>query len=200
MKKIYFLSIVSLLLVSQTSLFAQSIPKNANEISPLLVGEMIPESNLETLEGTTITLKEITSKKPTVLVMFRGGWCPYCNAQLIDLRKSLTAIDSLGFQLVAISPDSFKKSRENLQKNNLNFTLLSDLDRTAMIGFGIAYQAPTSVVKEIKTYSEGKNLDLIPVPSVYVISQKGEILFEYINPDFTTRISSKLLLSVLKGL
>lgn len=200
MKKIYLFGVITLFLASHTALFAQTIPKNATDISPLLVGEMIPEANLETLEGTTVTLKDVISKKPTVLVFFRGGWCPYCNAQLIDLRKSLSSIDSLGYQLVAISPDSFKKSAENLKKNNLNFTLLSDLDRTAMIRFGIAYQAPTSYAKDLKTYSEGKNLDLIPVPSVYVIDQKGEILFEYINPDFTTRISSKLLLSVLKGL
>ncbi|WP_426330139.1 hypothetical protein [Pedobacter sp. R-06] len=34
---------------------------------------------------------------------------------------------------------------------------------------------------------------LLPVPSVFILDKKGKILFEYINPDITQRLSAPLL-------
>ena len=64
--------------------------------SPLGVGKKIPDVGLMNLAGEKVSsLKEIT--KPSVLVFYRGGWCPYCNKQLksssdISEKKSLFLI------------------------------------------------------------------------------------------------------------
>jgi peroxiredoxin len=196
-----FLILSLFCLISLTSTQAQTtFPENPEDVSPLLVGERLPNAPLFTPNGVKTSLHAVLKEKPTVLIFFRGGWCPYCNAQLVDLRKSLPSIVELGYQLVAISPDSFEKTGENLSKNNLNFTLLSDLTREAMIGAGIAYQAPENYKSVITKNSNGKNTDLLPVPSVFVVDKKGNIHFEYVNPDFKTRISNELLLAALKGL
>ncbi|TNE71271.1 AhpC/TSA family protein [bacterium] len=198
--KTLLLSFLTLFLFVQGSQAQTSFPANPEDISPLLVGEKLPNAPVFTPTGEKKMLANIMAEKPTVVVFFRGGWCPYCNAQLLDLRKSLDSIVELGFQLVAISPDSFEKTGENLSKNNLNFTLLSDLTREAMIKAGIAYQAPEGYKSTITKYSEGKNVDLLPVPSVFVVDTDGMIQFEYVNPDFKTRISKSLLISALKGI
>ena len=42
--------------------------------------------------------------------------------------------------------------------------------------------------------------DLLPVPTVMIVNQKGVIQFEYINPNYKERLSSEMLLEVLKTL
>jgi hypothetical protein len=44
-------------------------------------------------------------------------------------------------------------------------------------------------------YSAQGNKGVLPVPSVFVTNKQGEILFEYINPNYKTRISGSLLLA-----
>ena len=48
--------------------------------------------------------------------------------------------------------------------------------------------------------SNGRNEGFLPVPAVFVVDTSGTILFEYINPDYSTRISTELLLAVLNEL
>lgn len=48
--------------------------------------------------------------------------------------------------------------------------------------------------------SGAKSEGLMPVPSVFFVDTSGKILFEYINPDFRTRLSAGLLIAVLKEL
>jgi hypothetical protein len=41
---------------------------------------------------------------------------------------------------------------------------------------------------------------ILPVPGVFVVNDKGVINFEYINPDYSTRLSGELVMAVLKAL
>lgn len=66
---------------------AQSIPSKAEDISPLLIGETLPKAKLLDSKGNTFELNDILKTKPTVLVFYRGGWCPYCNLQLSGLAS-----------------------------------------------------------------------------------------------------------------
>jgi peroxiredoxin len=48
--------------------------------------------------------------------------------------------------------------------------------------------------------SDGQNKGFLPVPSVFVVDKAGEILFEYINPNYKKRLNGDLLMAVLKTL
>lgn len=62
------------LLLAFTSV--SEIPQKPEDISPLLIGETIPDVRLQTVEGSSVSLMAEVAKKPTVLVFYRGGWCP----------------------------------------------------------------------------------------------------------------------------
>lgn len=65
----------------------------------------------------------------------------------------------------------------------------------------IAYQGPEKYGDMLKKNSDGLNDEgFLPVPAVFVVDDQGVIHFEYINPDYTTRLSGDLLLAVLKTL
>ncbi len=198
MKTSFLLSIWLTLFAGMNS-FAQ-MPEKPADISPLLCGEQLPDVSIVDTEGTKHELSAIISNEPTVLLFYRGGWCPYCNAHLSEIQSVENEIVGLGYQIVAISPDSPENLIQSAEKDKLNYSLYSDADGALIRAMGIAYKAPNNYTDLLSKSSEGLNTGFLPVPSVFVVNKSGNILFEYINPDYKTRLSSGLLLAVLKAL
>jgi len=86
------------------------VPENPEDISPLLISEKIPDINLQSLEEESISIVGLLKDKKSVLLFYRGGWCPYCNAHLSAVGETEQDILALGYQIIAISPDSPGKS------------------------------------------------------------------------------------------
>lgn len=173
---------------------AGMLPQKPEDISPLLYGEKIPVAVLPDASGKMFDLNRAVGEKPTVLVFYRGGWCPYCTRQLSGLQDALPELEKLGYQVIAVSTDAPDKLGQSAEKGKLAYTLLSDADLAVARQFGIAYKAPEGYWKMLPATTGGKDVDLLlPVPSVFILDKKGAIQFEYINPDFTKRLSSELL-------
>jgi len=177
-----------------------AVPKTANDISPLLIGEKIPNLILKSAENKDTQLAALFKNKKTVLVFYRGGWCPYCNMHLSALAEAEKQILDLGYQIIAISPDTPENLKITAEKDKVKYTLLSDSKGDLIKAAGIAFEAPENYKSTINVYSNGVNTSFLPVPSVFVVNADSDILFEYISPDFKHRISSELLISVLKNL
>ena len=154
---------------------------------------------LKDAKGNSINTQEILSKK-TILVFYRGGWCPYCTAQLSGLHTIEQEVQGLGYQIVGISPDAPENLSESVGKLGVGYTLLSDSEGKLTKAVGVAFQAPEHYKKLIEKSSKGLNKDFLPVPTVYVLNENQEIEFMYINPDFKKRLNGKMLLAVLKSL
>ncbi|UUF14995.1 MULTISPECIES: peroxiredoxin-like family protein [Flavobacterium] len=197
MKKMLLIFVAAL----TSAAHAQSeIPKSALDIAPLLIGEKIPEFTLKTAENADVNLSELLKKKKTVLVFYRGGWCPYCNLHLQALAGAEKQIIDLGYQIIAVSPDSPENLKITEEKDKVKYALLSDSKGELIKAVGIAYQVPENYKSVINVHSKGINTSLLPVPSVFVVNTEADILFEYISPDIKQRISTELLVSVLKNL
>ncbi|NJN41614.1 MAG: AhpC/TSA family protein [Flammeovirgaceae bacterium] len=177
-----------------TSAKAQ-LPEKAEDISPLLIGEKIPSASISTIDGKMIASTELFNGQKTILIFYRGGWCPYCNTQLGQLQSIEGDLIKMGYQIVAVSPDTPEKLRESLEKNKLTYTLLADNSGSLAKAMGIAFKAPANYEKRLKAI-QGEEAELhLPVPSVFIVGKEGDILFEYINPNYKVRISSNLLLT-----
>ncbi len=176
------------------------IPEVAEDISPLLIGESIPNLNLENTEGESVSFYSQIKEKNTVLVFYRGGWCPYCNQHLAELGEIEKEILDLGYKILAISPDAVTGLEATGAKNEIKYQLLSDADGEFSKAIGIAFKAPERYEKRLFRVSDGKNNGFLPVPSVFVLNTSGEILFEYVNPNYKKRMSGNMLLSVLEVL
>ncbi len=170
------------------------VPLKAEDVSPLLNGENIPQVKLIDANGKAFDLNAAVALKPTILVFYRGGWCPYCSKQLSGLQEIQQELTTMGYQVLAISTDSPDNLKKAGDKQSLTYTLLSDADLTVSKKFGIAYKSPKNYDSFLPETSGGKNVDkLVPVPSVFILNRKGNIRFEYINPNITQRINPALL-------
>ena len=194
MKKLLFISLLFIGCTNQLS-----IPLVAEDISPILIGEKLPNANFQNAEGEYVQLKAVLEEKPTVLVFYRGGWCPYCNVQLSGLVDIEEDVLELGYQIVAISPDDYKNLQSTIENNSTKYKLLSDPNGKFIKKIGIAFKTSSSLKEYITGKGQkGETSSVMPAPTVMIVDKKGVIKFEYINPNYKERISGEMLLSVLK--
>lgn len=78
--------------------------------------------------------------------------------------------------------------------------MYSDADGSFIKYIGIGFTPSEGTTSYIAKKTTGKTTDVLPVPTVLVLNTKGEILFEYISPNYKQRISPELLLAVLENL
>jgi peroxiredoxin len=183
-----------------TSTIKAQVPEQPEDISPLLIGETLPNATLKNSAGLEVQFTDIIQKKPTVLVFYRGGWCPYCNVQLSGLGAIETEIINLGYQIVAVSPDDFANLKTLEEQDSVHYKLFSDPGANLIQQVGIGFKTALKTKGYIAAKTKGKVTEILPVPTVMIVNQKGAILFEYINPNYKTRLSSEMLLAVLKTL
>jgi peroxiredoxin len=193
------LLVIAIILLNAFHIQAQ-VAEKASDIKPLLIGESLPDVSIISTEGNSEKLPAITAGKPSVLLFYRGGWCPYCNRHLSDIRTVEDQILHLGYQIIAISPDSPEKLSVTIEKDTLKYRLYSDGSGELTKAMGIAFKAPERSLGMLLDYSAGQNPGFLPVPSVFIINSEGNIIFEYVNPNYKVRLSGKLLLAVLENL
>jgi len=194
--------ILSVLITCLTLTGFAQFAEDATSISPLLIGETIPDITLVNTDNQPVQLHDVFRYKPTVLIFYRGGWCPYCNAHLSKIAEIEDDIIKAGYQVVAVSPDAPENLNVTIDKKELKYTLLSDGEGKLSTAVGIAFKAPGSKWKtnQLQKHSGGKNPGYLPVPSVFVVDKNGDIMFEYINPNYRHRLDGKLLMAVLNAL
>ncbi|MGB0371521.1 MAG: peroxiredoxin-like family protein [Opitutales bacterium] len=182
-----------------------AVPTAAEDAKPLGQGEQVPAVSLIGLEGDTVDLPTLVSEKPTVLIFYRGGWCPFCTKHLSAVQKIMPRIEAMGFQVVGISPDRPEKNMEAGKKHALNYKLLSDSSADAMKAFGVAFKVPESLVSKYKNEygidiegDSGETHNILPVPAFYVVGTDGVIRFAHFDPNYRKRLEPGKILTELK--
>ena len=184
---------------------ATNIAVQAEKVSPLLPGLTVPAITLKDKAGKNVDLAEHFAEKTTVLIVYRGGWCPYCSKQLASIQKIEQQIADLGAQIIAVSPDSPAKLAET-KIDSPNYQLLSDDNLALSQALGLAFYLDdkTATIYRNKlgvnfVSLDGKEKVALPVPAVFVIDQKGLVHFQYANPNYKVRLTENLLLAAVKS-
>jgi peroxiredoxin len=174
--------------------------------APLKEGGTIPDVKLRTETNQEVSLRALVAEKPTVLIFYRGGWCPFCTRHLSELVGIEQDLEKAGAQSLAISMDKPEKLRETPNRDKLGYRLLSDSDAVAATAFGIAFQVEDDLVRKYKdSYqidleaASGRTHHILPHPAVYVADKNGKIGFAYVNPDYRTRLEPAKILEQVKA-
>jgi len=184
---------------------ASGIAENTNLVRPLLPGQTVNNVCLQDINKQKICTDELFSQKPTVLIVYRGGWCPYCNVQLNQIKKVEEGIKQLGYQIIAMSPDSNKNITEQQKRENIDYQLITDNELALTKELGLAFFLDDNTAMKYKDKLgvpfidlEGDSRVALPAPAIYIIDKEGMVHFQYVNPDFRVRLNEKLLLSAAR--
>lgn len=177
-----------------------TVPLSAENTRPLPAGSTVPGVILATVEGKEFDLAGEIRKKPSILIFYRGSWCPYCNIQLGQLKEIEDKLILLGYRVLAISADKPEKLRETIDKYEMKYQLLSDNCMEGAKAFGIAYKVTDEAIKRKPSFGSdleefsGEAHHILPVPSVFIAGTDGTIRYAYSNPDYKVRIKPEILL------
>ncbi len=190
-------------LISVPAIAAPAV--TADAVTPALIGTQLPTVNLRDVDGKPFDLQAAVAKAPTVLVFYRGGWCPYCNAQLAGLAKSADELKAMGYQIIGVSPDSPAELKKTIGKNKLDYTLVSDSKAQLIDAMGVGFTVDAETLEKYKGYgidlekSSGETHHILPVPAVYLMDTSGLIKFSYVNPNYKVRLESSVLMAAAKA-
>jgi peroxiredoxin len=167
----------------------------------------LPSISLKAGDGSVLDVNAAIRKQNTVLLFFRGGWCPYCNAQLSQLKTVEQKILDAGFQIIAVSADKPPLVQSHAAENSLAYRVLSDAEMTASRALGIAFRVDDDTYGKYKNKFKldleeraGQTHHLLPVPAVFLVNTSGIVEFSYVNPDYKTRLAPELLLAAVTSM
>lgn len=120
-----------------TLVFASAVGAADNQFAK--VGDTIPDVSIRSIAGKETGIRSLVGEKPSVLIIYRGGWCPFCNRHLSALANIEKDLQPVGYQLLAISPDKPAKLKKTLTKGKLGYTLLSDSEMSLAKGLALRF-------------------------------------------------------------
>ena len=174
--------------------------------SAIKVGDSAPDFVLPDAVGKPVKLSDLLAKGPVVLSFYRGQWCPYCNLELRALELALPDITAAGATLVAVSPQTPDNSLSTVEKNELTFVVLSDVDNVVANQYGLVFQLPKSLHPIYANFGidipahNGDTTYQLPVPATYVIAPDGTVFHAFLNADYTKRLDPVDILATLRKL
>ena len=126
--------------------------------------------------------------------------------ELDALQKVAEEIESLGANLLAISPQQLGFNQALIDEKNLTFDLLSDPGNQVAKTFGLVFALP----EDLKTLYLQFGIDVakhngddtwtLPMPGRFIIDQTGIVRYAEVDPDYTVRPEPEHTVAALKKL
>jgi peroxiredoxin len=168
--------------------------------------EQAPDFTLPDALGQPVTLSQLLTQGPVIIIFYRGEWCPYCNLELRAYQKALPQLQELGATLVAISPQTPDHSLSTMEKQGLAFAVLSDVGNQVAHRFGLAF----TIDAEVRATHKMIGVDLpafngddsweLPMPGTFLVDQAGIVRLAFVDPDFTHRLDPSIVIARLQEL
>lgn len=169
----------------------------------IALGATFPEAELLDANRALQSLTALFQNAKTVVVFYRGSWCPYCSLELKAYRDALPEIQARGGQLVAISPMTADESLSVQEKMALPFTVLSDEGNALAHKLGLAFDLAPSVADIYRKFGfdlprfNGDDSWTLPIPATFVVDTDGTIIYRHVNADYARRAEPEEVINAL---
>lgn len=147
------------------------------ETKRLEVGDKAPAFTLLDADGKKVSLSSCKGRK-VIIYFYPAAMTPGCTKQACDFRDSLAELNEAGLDVIGISPDKPEKLAKFRERDEVNFPLLSDPDKTTLTAYG--------AFGEKKLY--GKIVEGV-IRSTFVVDEKGNIEVAQYNVKATGHVA-----------
>jgi peroxiredoxin len=161
------------------------------------IGERMPPFLLPDEEGSLVSLDRLLRDAPVAIAFIRGHWCPYCRLNAVGLAEIEEVVKPV--QLVAISAETQKYTREIKREAKAHFPFLTDVDNAYALSLNLAIWVPDDMSSLIAAAGwdvplyQGAEAWILPVPSVFLVDQQGIVRFRHVDPDYRRRLEPSTL-------
>ena len=102
----------------------------------LKIGDKAPTFEVFTQNGDIVTLDSLQGRR-AILYFYPKDNTSGCTLEAKSMRNGKAALAEAGYEIYGISPDSQRSHQNFCAKHELNFTLLSDTEKTMAEAFGV---------------------------------------------------------------
>ena len=168
------------------------------------VGTDVSGLVVRSIEGAAYPMDELWRSQPAMIIFYRGGWCPFCNAQVRELSMAHPQFEKRGIQLALISVDKPDAGAMLKQTYDVPFPVLSDQDLAAHKAFNVVMQIPEERAQKAKdTFGldfkewSGRGHLTIAVASSFLVDTDGRVQWSTVIKDYSLRPSKEQLLALI---
>ena len=141
--------------------------------------------------GKPRQLSDLTGRNGLVLFFFRSAeWCPFCQAQLVEINGGVAEIEKRGYRLAGLSYDSPEILETFTAKRHLTYTLLSDPKSEIIDRYNL----------RDPQYPPGNRAHGVPRPIIFVLDPQGVIKAKLFEESFKNRPPVSSIISKLDEL
>jgi peroxiredoxin len=156
---------------------AQDAPGSEVDFGPA-IGDSVDFGTLTDQTGAARDQASVTGANGLVLMFVRSAdWCPYCQAQMIEINESLAEIEARGYGFATISYDSTEILSRFTGRQSIDYTMLSDADSRVIDQYGLREER----------YEEGHRAHGVPKPIVFILNEDGVIEGKLFEEDYRVR-------------
>jgi peroxiredoxin len=169
------------------------------------VGQKVPDVHARDLDGKDVTLSSLYSKGPILLAFYRGGWCPYCNAENHAFATAYPEYQKRGVTPVSVSVDTPEAEAKTKATYEIPFPVLSDSEAKMIDAFHVVNNVDADMLAKMKSFGvelehySGKAHHKIAVPSLFLIDKKGIVRWAHSDPEYKVRPSTAQILAAIDG-
>jgi len=172
------------------------------------VGQDFPDSaSLLDVHGQPTTLTAKRAGRAAVIVFYRGVWCGYCNVTLHAYeQRVLPALKEKGITLIALSPEKPDNALSAQEKNQLTYTVLSDVGNELAKQLGIVTIHTPEFIEALKGWNKDvhtANADgtaYIPMPATFIVDKSGKIQYVDVQANYSHRTEPQAILDAVANL
>lgn len=100
------------------------------------IGDPAPDFSLKNQNGETVNLTDFRGRKNLVLYFYPKASTPGCTTQACGMRDAMGELEALNTVVLGVSPDAAPALQKFINKQSLNFDLLSDPDHAVADRYG----------------------------------------------------------------
>jgi peroxiredoxin Q/BCP len=132
----------------------------------LKAGANAPEFILNNHEGIETSLSDLLQNGPLILYFYPADFTPGCTREACSIRDIHNDIQSVGLQVVGVSPQDEDSHRRFREEHNLPFVLLSDPEKVAIQmydvdgPFGVGVRRATYLISQGRSISDAMLADV----------------------------------------
>ena len=104
------------------------------------VGQEAPDFTLKDTDTQDVALSGFRGQKNVVLLFVPFAFTGVCTSELCSVRDNIGAYSGLDAEVLGISVDSPFAQKQWKEKENLNFTLVSDFNRDVSKAYGAQFE------------------------------------------------------------
>ena len=161
--------------------------------SQIVIGERLASITLRNAAGVEIS-SDAWRGRPSILIFFRGNWCPLCMAQIKELASHYRDIEALGVRTALISPQPHENTAALARTHNVHFEFYSDKGNAAARALGIDHPGGLPAGMQALSYESDTVL-----PTVIITDARGVVVWAHETDNYRVRPEPETYLDVLRA-